>query len=285
MGFITTKQHTFHYHHYEGKGPDIILLHGLASNLYIWNLIAPVLANDFNVYTIDQRGHGLSAKPDLGYDFESITQDLNLICIELMINNPIIVGHSWGANVVIDSLARDTSNYYKGGILVDGGVLNIFKNNKSSWDEISLRLAPPVLTHLSLEQLLERVRNNRQNDWNKGFEDVLINSFKVIDGNVQPRLSRDHHMKILFEIWNQDVMKSLQSISTPVLILPVSNDDTESESPNMHGISKREAVEIALSTLTNSSVQWLRNTIHDVPVQNPNLVIAAILEAKLSLFN
>jgi pimeloyl-ACP methyl ester carboxylesterase len=92
-------------------------------------------------------------------------------------------------------------------------------------------------------------------------------------------------MKILFEIWNQDVMKSLQSISTPVLILPVSNDDTESESPNMHGISKREAVEIALSTLTNSSVQWLRNTIHDVPVQNPNLVIAAILEAKLSLFN
>ena len=91
-------------------------------------------------------------------------------------------------------------------------------------------------------------------------------------------------MKILYEIWDENILLSLESIKSPVLILPVSSDDSESISPNMHGVSKKEAVEIARSKLKNSKVEWLKNSIHDVPIQNPNLVIDAILNAKDTLF-
>ena len=91
MSFIKLDNYSFHYHHYNGDGPDLVLLHGLASNLNIWNLVAPVLSQNFNVYTLDQRGHGLSSKPDIGYDFDSISNDLTSICSKLNLHSPLIV--------------------------------------------------------------------------------------------------------------------------------------------------------------------------------------------------
>ena len=284
MSFIKLDNYSFHYHHYNGDGPDLVLLHGLASNLNIWNLVAPVLSQNFNVYTLDQRGHGLSSKPDIGYDFDSISNDLTSICSKLNLHSPLIVGHSWGANVVIHTLANNKDNYFRGGVLVDGGVLNISKTNRSPWSEIETRLAPPMLTHLTLNQLLVRVRENRKEDWNKAFEDVLTNSFEVVNGLIKPRLSRENHMKILYEIWNENISLSLESINSPVLILPVSSDNSESVSPNMHGVSKKDAVNMAMSKLSKSEVIWLKNSIHDVPIQNPKLIIDAILQSKDTLF-
>ena len=78
------------------------------------NLVAPVLSQNFNVYTLDQRGHGLSSKPDIGYDFDSISNDLTSICSKLNLHSPLIVGHSWGDNVVIHTLANNKDNYFRG---------------------------------------------------------------------------------------------------------------------------------------------------------------------------
>ena len=67
----------FHYREYEGAGRPLILLHGVASNSRIWITTAPLLEEDFHVYALDQRGHGESAKPDTGYDFDSVVADLD----------------------------------------------------------------------------------------------------------------------------------------------------------------------------------------------------------------
>ena len=118
----------------------------------------------------------------------------------------------------------------------------------------------------------------------KAFEDVLTNSFEVVNGLIKPRLSRENHMKILYEIWNENISLSLESINSPVLILPVSSDNSESVSPNMHGVSKKDAVNMAMSKLSKSEVIWLKNSIHDVPIQNPKLIVDAILQSKDTLF-
>ncbi len=57
--------------------PLLILLHGLASSSHMFDLIAPELALDYRIITFDQRGHGLSDKPTIGYDFETIASDLD----------------------------------------------------------------------------------------------------------------------------------------------------------------------------------------------------------------
>ena len=71
-----------------GTGPPRVLLHGLASTHRIWDLVAPLLAEDHTVITVDQRGHGESAKPDGGYDFTTVAADINgLLQVPLVSGN------------------------------------------------------------------------------------------------------------------------------------------------------------------------------------------------------
>ena len=67
---------SFHYRDWGGFGQEIVLLHGLASTCHIWDLVAPLLAQDYRVVAMDQRGHGASAKPEEGYDFATVSRDL-----------------------------------------------------------------------------------------------------------------------------------------------------------------------------------------------------------------
>ena len=75
-------------------GEWLVLLHGLASQAHIWDLVAPLLIDSFRVIAIDQRGHGLSDKPDSGYDWATVTADLDAILNAL---NASPIGRCWPA--------------------------------------------------------------------------------------------------------------------------------------------------------------------------------------------
>src|SRR5207248_4685095 len=64
------------YRDWGGEGQPLVLLHGLASNARIWDLVAPRLAAHFRVLALDQRSHGLTDPAEDGYDFPSIVRDL-----------------------------------------------------------------------------------------------------------------------------------------------------------------------------------------------------------------
>src|SRR5512132_3312252 len=52
-----------------GRGPSILLLHGLASSSYIWDVVARGLAPCFSRGASDQLGPGGSGEPSSGYGF------------------------------------------------------------------------------------------------------------------------------------------------------------------------------------------------------------------------
>ena len=59
------------------KQAPIVLVHGLASNAMLWEGAALALcALGHLVTAVDLRGHGLSEKPESGYDMQTVTQDL-----------------------------------------------------------------------------------------------------------------------------------------------------------------------------------------------------------------
>ena len=68
-GFVAANGLRLHYRRWLPleERPDlspILLLHGLASAVHIWNLVAPLLADrGYSVTALDQRGHGESDKP------------------------------------------------------------------------------------------------------------------------------------------------------------------------------------------------------------------------------
>ena len=59
-----------------GDGPPLLLIHGWPGSWYYWRLVMPALARDFEVIAVDQRGIGLSDKPEEGYDTGTLATDL-----------------------------------------------------------------------------------------------------------------------------------------------------------------------------------------------------------------
>jgi pimeloyl-ACP methyl ester carboxylesterase len=59
-----------------GDGPPLLLVHGWPETWYAWRMVMPTLARDFEVIAVDQRGIGLSDKPQDGYDTGTLAHDL-----------------------------------------------------------------------------------------------------------------------------------------------------------------------------------------------------------------
>ncbi|WP_413989313.1 alpha/beta fold hydrolase [Labrys okinawensis] len=89
-----------------GKGPPLLLVHGWPQTWYQWRLIMPALARDFEVIAVDQRGVGLSDKPQTGYDSGSQANDLAALVDVLGHKRFAIVGFDTGMGIAY-ALAAD----------------------------------------------------------------------------------------------------------------------------------------------------------------------------------
>ncbi|HWS80253.1 MAG TPA: alpha/beta hydrolase [Rubrobacter sp.] len=79
-----------------GEGPPLLMVHGWPENWYAWRLLMPQLARDFQVIAVDQRGIGLTDKPQDGYDTGTLAGDLVALMDELGHERFAVVGHDTG---------------------------------------------------------------------------------------------------------------------------------------------------------------------------------------------
>jgi pimeloyl-ACP methyl ester carboxylesterase len=79
-----------------GDGPPLLLVHGWPQTWYAWRLIMPALARDFQVIAPDQRGTGLSGKPEDGYDTGTLAADLAALMDALGHRQFAVAGHDTG---------------------------------------------------------------------------------------------------------------------------------------------------------------------------------------------
>jgi pimeloyl-ACP methyl ester carboxylesterase len=79
-----------------GDGPPLLLVHGWPQSWYAWRLVMPALAQDFQVIAVDQRGIGLSDRPQDGYDTGTLAGDLVALMDALGHQRFALVGHDTG---------------------------------------------------------------------------------------------------------------------------------------------------------------------------------------------
>ena len=92
-----------------GSGPALLLVHGWPETWYAWRLLMPTLAEHFTVIAVDQRGVGLSDKPEDGYDTGTVARDLIALMDALGHERFAVVGHDTGFAVAY-ALAADNPN-------------------------------------------------------------------------------------------------------------------------------------------------------------------------------
>ena len=270
-----------HYVDWGGDSPPLVLLHGLASSARIWDLTAPHLRERFRVFALDQRGHGLSDRPDAddAYSFENVTGDLLAFSEALGLDRPVLVGHSWGGNVALQ-FAADRPGRARGLVLVDGGFLEVSAIEGMTWERAKQVMRPPDIDGVKLEDLLERARNwpDIKDLWDDQLQDMLLSNFEVSpEGRVYRRLPISQHMKIVRAMWEQRPSQLWDRVACPVLMIPAV---AREEEPERHAWTqaKLKAIEEAQARLADSRVVVMEDAIHDVPVQQPALLAGIIAD-------
>ena len=276
VSFVLVDGLRLHFQQWGSSDPraTIVLVHGLGSSSHIWDLVGPLLAAEaIRVLAIDQRGHGESDQPDHGYDFESIVADLSGFMQLVEVPGPaVLVGHSWGASVVLHFAAAHPSRA-AGIVLVDGGTSS--PGERWSWEETETRLRPPDVDGLQWSDLHQRMSRNNGAYTDPRAEAVGRSLFRVdAEGRVTRRFRIPNHMQVVRALWEQRPAELLPRVACPVLILPARQ---ASDPPEMKA-NKIASVDRALQLQPHARVRWFDDTVHDVPLQRPRELATEVSE-------
>lgn len=286
--YIFSNNLRIHYLHWNlGRSDEtVVLLHGLASNARIWELVAPLLAEQgYTVIALDQRGHGLTDKPEGDYGFATFRQDLLEFLKSMHIDRPILVGHSWGATIAIDYAAHYSQGQLSpaGITLVDGGILQLNDMPGMTWEKARDRLTPPKLGGTQQEEFVKRL-SEWTNTWDpSGLAlPIFLANFEVdSEERIWPRLTFERHMQIVRAIWEYQVYDQFKTIRCPVLAVLADPQKPVSEADLEYLTNKRNGVQRAMTVFPELRVEWMQDSIHDIPVQKPG----ALARLMLTFFN
>lgn len=249
------------------NGVPVILIHGLASNARLWDGAARALVEHGHaVVAVDLRGHGRSDKPDHGYDMASVAKDVVDVIQHLHSDHPdwrrpLIVGQSWGGNIVVE-VAAHHSDFVRGAVAVDGGTIEL-QRMFPDWNQCKEVLAPPKLAGTPADRLEAGIRAMHP-DWSdEAIAGAMANMEHLPDGTIRPWLTFDRHITILRGLWEHSPSQLFPRINTPLLFTPA----TRANDPMTQ--AKREMIAVAEQTLQRGKVVWFDPADHDLHAQYP----------------
>ena len=118
-----------------GKGPAIILIHGLGLRSESWVEQIKILKKNYTIYSLDLPGHGQSKL------FSQNKLTLKGFCLEITkfiklldIYKPVMIGHSLGALITIE-IAGNNPNILKSGIAIS----SVYKRSKDALRKVQKR--------------------------------------------------------------------------------------------------------------------------------------------------
>ena len=249
----------------ERAAAPFVLVHGLASNVRLWDGVAAYLhALGHTVVAIDQRGHGRSDAPEGGYDLDTAIADLRALIGALGLERPVLAGQSWGGTVVLEAAWR-RPEAVRGIACVDGGVVDLAQSYPV-WEDCLAKLAPPALDHLTLAELEARIHKGVLHFTDDAIH-AYLHCFRTrADGTIEARLSRSHHLSILRSLWEHRPSTRWATLKTPALLMLADAGD-----PARTG-AKRRAEAAALAAGGPLRSVWFSPGHHDLHLEFPSRV-------------
>jgi pimeloyl-ACP methyl ester carboxylesterase len=105
-----------------GKGPVLVLIHGITSDSSTWERVMPYLAQRFTVLAPDLIGHGESDKPKGDYSLGAHASSVRDLLLTLGHERATFVGHSLGGGIAMQ-LSYQFPELCERLVLVDSGGL------------------------------------------------------------------------------------------------------------------------------------------------------------------
>ncbi|MGI8807821.1 MAG: alpha/beta fold hydrolase [Acidimicrobiales bacterium] len=253
-----------------GDGAPFLAAHGLASNRRLWEGVAARLHElGHPVATVDLRGHGRSDKPENGYDFATMGDDLVDVLDAIGFDRVVLAGQSTGGNLVVDLAARLPERVV-GVAGIDGGALELARQ-WPDWEQCKEALAPPPLAGSPAASIEARLRRGHPgwSDW--AIEASMANFEHLPDGTIRPWLSLERHLRILRALWEHRPSAVIPRLDVPVLLVMADTGDSWAE-------QKRTISDELVAVSAHVRAQWFSPGDHDLHLQYP-IELADLLHA------
>jgi non-heme chloroperoxidase len=207
------------YYEDHGSGPPVVLVHGYALNGHSWEKQeAALLAAGHRVITYDRRGFGASSRPSIGYNFDTLADDLHVLLSRLDLHAVVLAGFAMGTGEVARHLAVHGSERVKAAVLIAPLLPFLLKTNdnpdgidRSVLDDIAARIAAD--RPAAMKDFMDRSYNVDLLDGRRVSDQAWQNSFFVA-------ISASAHAAFrCVAACLEDFRADLAAISVPVLVI------------------------------------------------------------------
>lgn len=189
----------------EGEGQPVVLMHGWGCNHTTLQSIERLLLPGFKVYNVDFPGFGGSAEPATVWGVEDYTSLIEEFIKIEHIENPILLGHSFGGRVGILYSSR---NAVRKLILVDAAGIKPRR---------SLKYYYKVYTYKAVKHTLPLL-------FGKSRAEELLNKYRSKVGSSDYSNASQMMRSILSRVVNEDLKSCLPKIKCPTLLIWGEND-------------------------------------------------------------
>jgi len=226
-------------------GRPVVLVHGFSDNGLCWLPVARELNDAYCIIMPDMVGHGLSSRASEVKDIDMATDIVSLI-ESLGLEKPVVVGHSMGAMVSVQAVAR-CPRLAAALVLEDPPWLSPSSPPIEDEGETPIVAWAKTLHLRSLEELLAEYRRDHPS-WPDELVAAMCEAKKQLDPGIIDELGRAFKSGVLS--WPS----ILESISIPLLVITAD--------PSLGAIVGPEAVELIRSIKPDIELAKVENVGH-----------------------
>jgi len=204
---------------WEGKGKQILCVHGLTANCRCWDVLASALSPRHRVLAMDLRGRGLSDSPPSGYSVENHCRDILALLDDQGIERPVLMGHSLGAVISLVFAAKHPRRVDRlilvdnGGKVSDARMDKFLASIKASLDRLG-KIFPDFEFYVALLKQAPFLQ-----PWSSSFENYFRYEVEDVKGGVRSRIHPEHIEEEMQNLRKIDPSQFYSKIIAPTLIL------------------------------------------------------------------
>ena len=264
-----------------GDGEPMLALHGLASSAHWYDIVARLLQDRYRIIAPDQRGHGQTTQAASGYDWHTLSDDLEALLNHVSDGIPgfrepvAALGHSWGGHVV-SNFAAHYPDRVRRIVMIDGGFLDGRLFPEPTWEAFSDRLRPRNVTG-DREEFLNRLREQMAGWWNSEIERIVQTMvYEDDDGQIQDILRPENQGQVIRAMWDDPCSSTLPQVQCPALMIAAGPVPERANSDFAQ--LRRRMVGAAEAALPNGRAHWIPETVHDIGYHKPEELARVIVK-------
>jgi|SRR5712691_4539416 len=254
----------------EGRGPAVVLLHGLGGFAESWRHNLAPLARRATVYALDLPGFGTSAKPRTHYRLADFARALHGFVEALGVGQASLVGHSLGAAVAVTYALTRPARVDR--LALIGGVVPGFSYSPAwIYRLVALPGVGEALSLVASAALFKAALARCFHRPVRAEVDFFVEheyAARTAPDARHAYLSTLRHVRADFETRRDDYRRALATLEPPVLLIHGRQDRV---APAVHCVEVAEA-------LPNAATRWVDDCGHFPQIEHAEQVNGWLVE-------